>query len=225
MDITFNADIYSVYYRAMINKLLVSTILVINALSCVYDAPVNNTQKIITETINSIAVIPFTHVPTEVTPSLSEDFILDFNTQLHKRLSDGLAGVNIISQGKSYEAFDSVKATIGRESAEFIPEFCRKAGCDAVLTGEIKDYRERVGGEYGVESPAAFSFVTKLHDGKTGNIIWEDYYYEKQQPLLENVGEVGKFIKRKGRWVSTREIAYEGIDEMVLKLTNLLMQK
>lgn len=201
-------------------NLLALCFLLVSAVSCTYTEPVYTGQGIITSSIDNISIIPFKYSNRADKAVISDEFISNFNNELYKRLSAGLTGVKITNPQISYEALDSIKSS--PDSIEFIPEFCQKTGCDAVLTGEIKEYGERVGGEYGVENPASFAFLTKLHDGKTGNIIWEDYYYEKQIPLTENLVEVGKFIKRKGKWVSTQEIAYEGIDELAIKLNDLL---
>ena len=194
--------------------------LLISLLACSYNEPVTPAQGIVLSKINNIAIVPFKYSKTVDKTSVPGDFIDSFNSELYSRLSTGLNGVSVVGQSISTDALDSIKSEPGMKG--FIPEFCNLTRCDAVLTGEIKYYGERVGGEYGVEDPASFAFVTKLHDGRTGNIIWEDYYYEKQKPLLENVAEVGKFFKRKGKWVSTQEIAFEGIDQLVIKLNDLL---
>jgi len=201
-------------------KLLALGFLLVSAVSCTYTEPVYTGQEIVTNRIDNISIIPFKYSNRADKAVISDEFMSNFNNELYKRLSAGLTGVKITNPEISYEALDAIK--LNPESIGYIPEFCRRTGCDAVLTGEIKEYGERVGGEYGVENPASFAFTTNLHDGKTGNTIWEDYYYEKQIPLTENLVEVGKFIKRKGKWVSAQEIAYEGIDELVIKLNNLL---
>lgn len=194
--------------------------LLVGLFACTYSEPVKPAPGVVVNEINYIAIIPFKYSATVDKTEVPGDFIDSFNNELYSRLTTGLNGVSVVGQTLSADALNSIKSEPGMK--EFIPEFCKLTHCDAVLTGEIKYYGERVGGEYGVHNPASFAFVTKLHDGKTGNILWEDYYYEKQKPLLENVAEVGKFFKRKGRWVSTQEIAYEGIDQLVIKLNDLL---
>ena len=216
----FNEDLYSVYYNAMKIKSFAYGIILLFLVSCTYREPVYTGQEIITNNIDKISIIPFRYINGAGRAVISDKFMADFNKELYSRLSAGLIGVKVTGPEISFKAMDTIK--LNPDNIGYIPEFCRRTGCDAVLTGEIKEYGERVGGEYGVENPASFGFTAKLHDGKTGNIIWEDYYYEKQIPLTENVVEVGKFIKRKGKWISAQEIANEGIDELVNKLNVLL---
>lgn len=204
----------------MKTKILVFGFLLVSAISCTYTGPVYTGQPVVSNSIDNISIIPFKYTSRADRAVIPDQFLSDFNSELYKRLSAGLVGVKVTKPVISDKALQSMKTS--PESIDFIPEFCRKTGCDAVLTGEIKEYGERVGGEYGVEDPASFAFITKLHEGKSGNIIWEDYYYEKQKMLTENLIEVDKFIKRKGRFVSVQEIAYEGIDQLVIKLNGIL---
>ena len=97
-------------------------------------------------------------------------------------------------------------------------------GCEAVLIGNIYTYMEREGGELGVSSPASVAFNVELLVTSNGEKIWENYFAETQKPLFENVAEVGKFFKRKGRWISVDELAKEGVIEVVDKLNKFLEQ-
>jgi len=83
---------------------------------------------------------------------------------------------------------------------------------------------EREGGELGVSSPASVAFGVELLTTANGEMLWENYFAETQKPLFENVAEVGKFFKRKGRWISVDELAKEGVIEVVDNLNKFLEQ-
>ncbi|HSE84105.1 MAG TPA: hypothetical protein VLB01_06130 [Thermodesulfobacteriota bacterium] len=103
-------------------------------------------------------------------------------------------------------------------------EVARNMDTDAVLLGNVFEYREREGGELGVSSPASVAFGAQLLDTKSGQIIWEAYYAETQRPLLWNVFELDKFVKRGGKWVTASQLAREGVVEVADRLNRFLEQ-
>lgn len=95
-----------------------------------------------------------------------------------------------------------------------LQEMGRKYGADAVLIGFLYEFTERVGGNYGVEQPARVSFEINLVSVTTGRLVWQRRYTETQQTLNENLFELKKFIQRKGRWITAREMVTHAINEM-----------
>jgi hypothetical protein len=89
---------------------------------------------------------------------------------------------------------------------------------DAILLGYIFRFRERVGKSYAIESPASVAlslFLVSLDDGQ---VIWHSHYEETQEALFSNLLTFGKFIKRKARWVTARELATEALEDMLATL-------
>ena len=84
-----------------------------------------------------------------------------------------------------------------------------------VVCGVVFEYRAREGSSIGVSKPAAVSFSLHLIDGKTGHILWVDRYSETQEALSEDVSNIGKFLKRKGQWVTARRLAYDGMNSLL----------
>lgn len=90
----------------------------------------------------------------------------------------------------------------------------RQYGADAVLIGYLYGFKERVGGNYGVDSPAKISFELNLIGAANGNLVWQNQYTETQKALNENLFQLGKFIQRKGRWITAQEMAAYALEEM-----------
>jgi hypothetical protein len=87
---------------------------------------------------------------------------------------------------------------------------------DAILVGYLFHFKERVGTRYSVDSPASVSFSLFLTRVSDGRIVWRGVFEETQQALSENLLKLGAFIKRKGRWVTARKLAAEGLENMML---------
>ena len=91
----------------------------------------------------------------------------------------------------------------------------RRKGADTILAGYVYAFRDKQGGNYGVEEPARVVFELALISIKTGSILWQSSFKETQQPLSENLLQLKTFIKRKGRWVSAWEMATTAMREML----------
>ncbi|MEJ2057647.1 MAG: hypothetical protein P8X39_07395 [Desulfofustis sp.] len=59
--------------------------------------------------------------------------------------------------------------------------------CNAVLVTTLSRYIQRVGGDYGVDSPASAAFSMKLFDTTDGSVIWSATFDETQQSFLSNI--------------------------------------
>jgi hypothetical protein len=145
---------------------------------------------------------------------------------LYNELIARLKTVSVFSLELSTEEFIKVKKeNPGLIYRDIALRVGKNMGADALLIGNIVEYRERQGGELGVESPASVAFDVELLNTANGERIWEYYFTETQRPLLENVAELGKFIKRRGKWITADRLAKEGIVEVVHELNKFLEQK
>lgn len=91
----------------------------------------------------------------------------------------------------------------------------RQSRAEAVICTYVYGFRERVGTAYGADHPARVSFELNMIEVATGRIVWQDHYSETQQTLNENVLQLGKFLKRKGRWVTAEEIAAGAVNDLI----------
>ncbi|MBW1674788.1 MAG: hypothetical protein JRJ45_14350 [Deltaproteobacteria bacterium] len=112
-----------------------------------------------------------------------------------------------------YSTILSQNITIG------IKDMLQKTGksfsSDAVLFGYIYRWTERVGTEYGVESPASVAFDLHLISTDTGSILWKDSFKKTQLSLSENLLDLSTFIKSRGKWLTAKDLAYIGLESMI----------
>lgn len=81
----------------------------------------------------------------------------------------------------------------------------------------IYRFIERRGGNFAVEKPASVGFHIHLFD--KDNILRKVYIFdETQQALSENVLTIGKFLRRRARWVTASELAEEGLYNGLMEL-------
>jgi hypothetical protein len=75
----------------------------------------------------------------------------------------------------------------------------------------IYRFEERKGGNFAVEKPAGIGF--HMHVIENDSIKRIFVYDEDQRPLSENVLNIGKFLKRGGKWVTVDVLSQEGIEK------------
>lgn len=83
--------------------------------------------------------------------------------------------------------------------------------CDAVLITTLSDYRQRVGGKYGADSPASAMFDMKLVSARSGEVLWTGVFKETQQSLMSNI-----LAQNRGfTWITVEELIRQGISEKI----------
>jgi len=102
------------------------------------------------------------------------------------------------------------------------PEALRRLGerleADVVLVGLLYRYRERRGYDYSVEKPASIYFEVQMYRCRDGVLLWRGVFDKTQTSLMEDVLEVKSFIKERGRWVRVKELAQEGVEQILSRL-------
>lgn len=93
---------------------------------------------------------------------------------------------------------------------------------DAVMTGRVQRYRERVGDEWGAKSPASVAFVLDLVDVRRGDVIWSAQFDETQKSLSENIFAFGDISQRGVRWLSADQLAQEGVKKAIGQLHQII---
>ena len=84
--------------------------------------------------------------------------------------------------------------------------------CNAVLVTTLSRYVQRVGGNYGVDSPASAAFSMKLYDTADSSVIWSATFDETQATFMSNVMSAHKYGLK---WLTVEELVALGIDEKV----------
>ena len=86
---------------------------------------------------------------------------------------------------------------------------------DAVLTGVITRYDDRQGTALLVDQPASVAYEAYLISARDGEILWRARFDETQQPLLDNLLLVGRFLKGRGVWQTHDTLARIGLERVV----------
>jgi curli biogenesis system outer membrane secretion channel CsgG len=166
------------------------------------------------EKIHTLALIPFSSKDM-LSLTMSKDAIAEKERYLTVSMYDALTAdlykIKITPLQQSDKEFAKIKSeTPNSYYREQAVNAGKILGVDAVMIGVISDYNERQGSGFGVESPAGVKFSVEVLDTKSARLIWQYYFTETQQPLLQNVFEINKFLKRGGRWITADELAKEG---------------
>lgn len=93
---------------------------------------------------------------------------------------------------------------------EVLKTLAQKTGTDAILYGKIYRFIERKGRGFAVDEPASVAFILVLYDGKTGHVIWHNFFDETQKPLSENLLNLSLYGKIK--WLTAKELAERGLN-------------
>lgn len=101
---------------------------------------------------------------------------------------------------------------------KLIQNFGAELGADAVLYTKLLRYRERVGSNYSVQTPASVAFSMVLIRVSDGAVLWRHGYDETQQPLSENLFKAGFYRETGMRWLTAAELAEYGVKKAVLDL-------
>ena len=111
-----------------------------------------------------------------------------------------------------------VLAALTRETdLEIVPPGETTRGVDAVLSGVVRRYEERVGGPGGAFKPASVWFTQELRTLE-GELIWSGTFEETQRALSEDLGSLPRAWRRGFKWLTAAELATEGADELATAL-------
>lgn len=91
----------------------------------------------------------------------------------------------------------------------------KPAQYDAIVTGVITRFKDRDGNAILINSPASVSFEVFMFSVRDGAILWRAEYSETQEPLLDNLLLVGRFLKRGGAWQTNEKLSEYGIAKMM----------
>ncbi|MGB5619180.1 MAG: hypothetical protein WBM78_20245 [Desulfobacterales bacterium] len=123
----------------------------------------------------------------------------------------------LITHGRSFDHSEQASSTDMLTERKLVAQAGRSSNADAVLTGYIYRYEERVGTPFAASRPASVAFSIHLIRSADGADVWFGYVDETQQALSENLFNMAIFWQRKGRWVSADEMAEAGLTELLNK--------
>lgn len=106
----------------------------------------------------------------------------------------------------------------GMSERGLLVEMGKKLQADAVMSGMIYRFRQRIGTAFSVDTPASVAFGIHLIRVADSRLIWTGIFDETQHSLSENLFKLGTFIKRGGGWLTAEELATFGLDETMATL-------
>jgi len=98
-------------------------------------------------------------------------------------------------------------------------------GADAVLSGVIYRYKERIGEAYGVEEPASVAFSAFVLSVPDAKILFGATFDKTQKELLSNVTDVGYYMKGGLTWWKVERLARFGVEDIVGMLKSKFRNK
>ncbi len=128
-----------------------------------------------------------------------------------------------VSQGQCMGLLnDILQRKVNPSELKILKAFGKDLDADAILYGKLYRFRERVGSEYAVKSPASVAFSLILVRVSDGRVLWRYSFDETQQALTENLFN-WKFYRSEGmRWVTAEELAAYGLKKAVEELEKAL---
>ncbi|MFO7931154.1 MAG: hypothetical protein R6U97_07085 [Desulfosalsimonas sp.] len=132
--------------------------------------------------------------------------------RLLKSLESRVVPLRQVREADAAVDFGAVEKQTPLEAARSLG---RNLEVDYVLVGNVWRYRERIGGPYGVDQPASVAFGLYLLRVEDARSVWEVQFSETQQPLSENLFRAPEFIRRGAKWVTAKELAGHGLDDIM----------
>jgi hypothetical protein len=170
--------------------------------------------------IEQKAKVPYVSPPS-TERKLSEQEISDLLAKLVYSTTASLPSWQIVSESEMRDVAQTVSPVSEMARIKKIGEL---VFADAVITTRMQRYRERVGEEWGVKSPASVAFVLDLIDVRRGDVIWSARFDETQKPLSENIFALGDISQRGVRWLSAEQLMHEGVKKAVAQLHQILVR-
>ena len=165
------------------------------------------------------ARVPFTSSVPDAKPSEREapDLLAH---QIYSAMI-ALPGWQIVSEREVEDVGQTLGSSTGGARVRRLGELVY---ADAVITAQLQRYRERIGNEAGVKSPASVAFVIDVVDLRRGDIVWSGRFDETQKALSENILGIGEIGQRGIRWLSADQLMFEGVKKAVNQLHQALIR-
>jgi Peptidoglycan-synthase activator LpoB len=109
-------------------------------------------------------------------------------------------------------------ASSDESERHLVQEMGRQLSADAVFVGHLYRFQDRIGAKYASDSPASVAFDLNLVRVADGRLLWSGSFDETQQALNENLFLLGRFLKRKGSWITAEEMALTAMTDQIERL-------
>jgi hypothetical protein len=168
--------------------------------------------------IRRIAVIPPDTSAAPAHPSVHDNPPEMLAKQLYSAMAS-LPNWQIVSESEVKQVEQMKPAT---SEAARLRQIGEMVFADAVMVGRIERFRERIGDDWGVKSPASVAFVLDLIDVRRGDVIWSARFDETQKALSDNIFGLGDIGQRGVRWLRAEQLSMDGVKKAVAQLHQIL---
>jgi hypothetical protein len=154
---------------------------------------------------------------------VSENAVKEMNQLLFARLMKGKQWT-LVSPGQCRGVVASIMdgdRKMERTPMEILRSMGKSFGADAVLTGSIYRWQQRVGSDYGVEKPASVSFDLVLVRPSNGAICWRGHFDKTQKSLFADLFDFDTYVKSSGRWLTAEKLADIGLEKLIREMPGL----
>lgn len=117
----------------------------------------------------------------------------------------------------------ALASDINRSQLKIIQMYGKELNADAVLYGKIHRYRDRVGNDYSVDTPASVAFTLSLVRVIDGATLWRYSFDETQQALTENLFNFKLYRSEGMKWLTADELLDYGIKRAAADLKKRLL--
>lgn len=189
-------------------------------------------------TFRRIAVMPFQQVSPELVATYAAQNALTasvLKTDNDLKSPERLIQDFFMERMSTYPQFELVspdrvggiyKRVSSNSFRATLPQVMKEVGeelnADGIVVGYLYRYRERLGYDYSVEKPASVFFEVHLFRVQDGALVWKGIFNKTQSSLMENVLGVSYFIKDKGRWLTAKELAMEGMEDTIRRFPGVV---
>lgn len=128
---------------------------------------------------------------------------------LKERGRDGLIGPKRVQGCREIVLQKGAVSTDGGRA--YWAEVARCASADSILVPQLLRWQQRKGGRWGADTPAGVTMRFIWLESREKRIVDVFIFDREQKALTENLLQIGRFVRRGGRWVRAEELADEGI--------------
>ena len=177
----------------------------------------------------NVAVAPFTQPFTtgqlisgmlpEYQGRISEEELQSLDLDLREVLRSATRRqYNFIIGARLPESYYTARSSVQPGGLDDWLTYGKKHEAQLLLVPQVLDWHERQGSQAGVTDSAHVRVEFFLLNIPEGQIMGRSVFEEKQTGLADNLLSLGDFLKRKGQWVSARELTVDGMRKAIKEL-------
>lgn len=153
-------------------------------------------------------------------PRLDQDVLAELDVMLHETFKDEPGRV-VLGSDVTRQCQELVLSKAEDQGMVGLRYWLGVAQCvpaDYLLVPQILEWRDRVGGQWGVNEPAKVTFELTLLDVARQRVAHRYHFEESQVSLSEDLLKAKTFFRRGGKWLTTRQLVQDGLREGLQEL-------